>query len=147
MLPLAWVGSVIEEIGDGLFGADERDDLHVGPDAAQIVQGQHVERVGHGDIEFLGQAGHGDHLVAERHVLGDQVDHVLGNVHLAQRQRRRVEAAGHADHHVLLGHELAFQEQFQQAAALFLLRIEDFAELLLRQQPVGDERVGDAFAK
>ncbi len=138
---------VVEEIGDRFLGADQRDDLYVRPNTAQVVQCEHVQRVGHGHEQPPSQAGDGDHLVGLAKIFRDEVDDILGNAHLGERDRVRAETAAHADHHVLFGDQLLFQQQLQQPAALFLLNVEDFVELLFGKQPIRQQCVGDSFSE
>jgi hypothetical protein len=80
-------------------------------------------------------------------VLWDEIDDVLWNAHLGECDRVRAEAAAHADHHVLLGDQLLFEEQLQQSAALFLLDVKDFIKLLSGKQPIRQQCVGDSFSE
>ena len=80
-------------------------------------------------------------------ILRDEVDHFLGNAHLGERDGVRAETAAHADHHVLLGDELLFEQQLQQPSALFLLEIKGFIELLFGKQPIRQQCVGDSFSE
>ena len=122
---------VVEKIHDRPFGADQRDNLQVGPDPAQIVQCQDVERVSHRHEEALAEASDGNHLIRLSEILGNEVDNILRHMHFGQRDRRDAETPAHADHHVLLGYELLVEQQLKETAALLLLKLDDLTELLL----------------
>jgi hypothetical protein len=68
-------------------------------------------------------------------------------MHLGQRDGGRAETAAHADHHILLGDELPFEEQLEETAPLFFLQIKHFGELLLREQPIGQQYIRNSFAE
>ena len=61
--------------------------------------------------------------------------------------RRRVQDAAHGDGHVLFADVGLLEDQLEQAGAFLLLLLQQFLDLLGRQQAVFDQGVGDAFAK
>ena len=135
-----------ERLVDAALGGDHRDDLELRA-RAQVVERQHVHRVGHRHEELVAELRDGHELVGLGHVLGHEVHHRLGHAHLGQVDRRLVQAAAHGDHHVLLGDELVVRQQLEQPAALFLLQFLGFLELAGQQQAVFDQDVRDAFAE
>ena len=72
---------------------------------------------------------------------------LLGNAQLGKIDRRRVQAAAHGDHHVLLGDIMLVGQELQQPATLLLLQLHRLRELRGQQQTVLDEDIRDAFAE
>jgi len=70
--------------------ANERSDLEPS-DALDIVDGQHVERVGHGQEQLVFQAGDGDDLVIMGHLAGQQFRHLQRDAQPAEANGRGVE--------------------------------------------------------
>ena len=61
-----------DAVQDRLLGGDERADFQFGQ-ALDIVHRQHVERIGHRQIEPVAQPGNGKDLVIGGNVAGDQL--------------------------------------------------------------------------
>ena len=135
-----------ERLENRALGGDHRDDLELGA-LPQIVEREHVQRIGHRDEELVPQAADGRELVGPGHVLGHQVEHLLGHADAREIDRRRIQAAAHRDHHVLLGDVVAVGQNLQQAAALLLLDFRRLVELAGKEEPILDEDIRDAFAK
>ena len=65
---------VVELVEDGFFRGDQGRDLQPG-DAPDVVNGQHVQRVGHRQEQLVLQPRHGDDLVVVSHFARHQVRH------------------------------------------------------------------------
>ena len=111
----------------------------------EIVYGEHVRRIGHRDEKFSVQACNRDELVCLRHVARHERHHVIRHTQLRQIDRWRVEAAAHAEGHVLFGDKLPVGQNFQQTTAFRFLNADGFLELIRQQKPVFDQDIGDAF--
>ncbi len=136
----------VELVQDGLFGGDERDDFQVGQ-ALDVVEGEDVERVGHGEEQFVVQARDGDDLVVVGGVAGEEIDDFGQDVDAGDVDGRDVKHAAHGDGEVLFADVGFFDDEFDQARAALLLLLEQFLHLDSAQQAVLDEGVGDAFSE
>ena len=135
-----------ERFRDAALGRDHRHDFHLRA-LPQVVECEHVQRVGHRDEKLVSESADRRELVSARHVLRHEVEDFLGNANLGKIDRRRVEAAAHADDHVLLGDELFVRQKLEQTAALLFLDFERLVELVRKQQAVLDQNIRDAFAE
>ena len=90
----------VQLVDDGLFRGDQRRDFQLG-DALDIVHGQDVERVGHGQEQLVVQPGDGQDFVIVRHVARHQVRHFRRNADAGEIDRRGVQDAAHADDQVV----------------------------------------------
>ena len=120
---------VVELVEDGLFGGDQRRDLQLG-DAPDVVDGQHVQRVGHRQEQLVLQAGDGDDLVVVGHFARQQVGDFERDAEAGEVDGRRVQHAAHRNGHVLLADVGLFEDELEQAGAFLLLLLEQFLDLL-----------------
>lgn len=137
---------IVELVDDRLLGGDHRNDLKP-RQALDVIQRQHVQRVGHGQKQLVVQPGDRDHFVRFGRVFLHQVGHFHRDGNALQIHRRHVEHAPHGDNHVHVLHELLLGKQLQQAGAFLLLQFEQLFHLLGRKKTVLDQGVGDAFSK
>ena len=138
---------VVQLVDDRLFGGDHRRDFQLG-DALDVVNGQHVQRVGHRQEQFVFQPRDRHDLVVVRALrAATKFGHFDGDADAGEVDGRRVQHAAHGNGHVLLADVGLFEDEFEQARAVFLLLFQQFLHLLGRQQAVLDQGVGDAFSK
>jgi hypothetical protein len=133
-------------VEDGFFGGDERGDFELG-DAADVVNGQDVQGVGHGDEEFVVEARDGEDFVVLDDFVGEEVGDVGGDGKAEEVDGRHVEDAAHRDGEVLFADVGFFDDEFDEARAFLLLLFEEFLDLLGGEEAVFDEGVGDAFSE
>src|SRR5438477_781220 len=93
------------------LGRDHRNDLELHP-PFQVVDREHVGRVGHGHKQFSVQARDRHQPVRFRHFARHQRHHIFWNAQPREIDRRRVQATAHAKDHVLLGYELPVGQNF-----------------------------------
>src|SRR6478672_5821898 len=94
-----------EGIDHALFRRDHRH--YVQLDAAlYVIDRQHIGRVHHRDKKLSVQARYRHQLVRLRHLARNQSHDVLGNPDPRQVHRRDIQAAPHAEGHVLIGNKL-----------------------------------------
>ena len=137
---------VVELVEDRLFRGDQRRHFEPG-DAPDIVDGQHIQRIGHRQEQLVLQPRDGNDLVVVSHFARHQVRHFEGDAEAGQIDGRRVQDAAHGNRHVRFGHVGLFEDQLEQAGAVLLLLLEQFLDLFDGQQAVFHQRVGDALAK
>ena len=137
---------IVELVENGLLRGDHRHDFQLGA-ALDVVEGQHVERVGHREEQLVVQARDRQHFVIGGHFTRHQTGHLLRDTDAAEVDRRDVEDAAHRDDHVQFADVGFFEDQLEQAGAFLFLQFEQFLDLLDGEQPVFDQSVGDAFSK
>ena len=92
---------MVQLVQDGFFRCDQRGDFQPG-DAPHVVNGQHVERIGHRQKQSVLQPRHRDDFIGVRQFARHQVGHFQRNSDPGQIDRRRVEDSPHGHRHVLV---------------------------------------------
>ena len=133
-------------VRDRALGGDHGDDVHLGQ-APDFIEGEDIERIGHGQEETVLQAGHGADLVIARDIAREQVRDLGTDAGAGQVDRRDVKHPAHRDGEIHLGDEIFFHHQLEEPGALFFLLFEQVGHRLGRDQPVFHEGIGDAFTK
>ena len=111
---------MVQLIEDALFRGDQR--RHLQPrDAPHVVDGQHIERIGHREEQLVLQARDGDHFMVVRHLARHQLRYFEGNGQAGEIDRRRVEHAPHRNRHVLVADVGLFEDQLKQPRTFLLL--------------------------
>ena len=124
-------------IGHGALRRDHRDNFELCA-SLQIVDREHVRRVGHRHKKFSVQTRDRHELVRLGHVARNQRHDLFRDAHLGQVDRWRVQATPHAEGHVLLGDELFVRQDLEQTAAFAFLEGDCFLELIGQEQAVVD---------
>src|SRR6266498_17960 len=137
---------VVQLVEDGFLGSDHGRDVHFA-DAPDVVDGQHVERVGHGQEKFVFQAGDGNDFVIVADFAREQIGDLGRDAATTEVDRRDVEDAAHGNGHVGLGHEPLVDDHLEEAGAFLFLLFEQFFDLLGEEQAILHQRIGDAFSK
>ena len=138
--------NVVELVDDRFFGRDQR--CHFQPrDALDVINGQHVERVGHGQEQLVIQAGNRNDLVVMRQFARQQIGHVQRDADAGEVDRGGVEDPAHGNRHVLLADVGLFEDQFKETGALLFLLFEQFFDLPGGEQTIFHQGVGDPFSK
>ena len=135
-----------ERVRHRAFGRDHRNDLELNT-PLQVVDREHVGRVGHRHKKFSIQARDRHQLVRLRHIARHQRHHLFRHAQPREVHRRRVQTTAHAEDHVLVGHELPFGQNFQQPAAFGFLNADSFLELIRKKETLLDQHVRDPFAE
>ena len=133
-----------QRISHAFFRRDHRHDIELNP-PFHVIDRQNVGRVGHGDEKLPVQPRNRHDLVGLGHLARNQSHDLFGDAQSGQIHRRNVEAAPHAESHVLVGDELFVRQNLQEASAFFFLDCDSFLELIRQQKPVFDQDIGDAF--
>jgi|SRR5678815_3329556 hypothetical protein len=82
-----------------------------------------------------------------RHLARDKTQYLIWHAHLRQINRRRIQAAAHAEGHVLIAYELLVGQDLKQPTALRLLDIDRFIELIRQKESVLDQDIRNAFSE
>ena len=136
----------VELIHDRLFRGDQGRDFQT-RGALDVVNGENVQRVGHGQEKLVFQARDGDHFVIVGHVAGDKVADFRRDSEAREVDGGRVQDTAHGDGHVRLTDVSFFEQEFEEACAFLFLLLEQLFNLFLAEQAVLDEGVGNAFSK
>lgn len=137
---------IVELLDDGAFRGDHRNDLKVG-DAPYIIDGKHVQGVGHGQKQLVIQTRNGNDLVIVGQVPGQKFSHFRRYANAGEVDRRSVKDTSHGNGHVRVRNIGFLDDQFQEAGAFFFLLFQQFINLLGAQQTVFHQGVSDAFSE
>ena len=74
-------------------------------------------------------------------VARDKTQYLIRHAYLRQINRRRIQAAAHAEGHVLVADELLVGQNLKQPTALRLLDIDRFIELIRQEETVLDNHI------
>ena len=124
---------------------DDRDDLAVG-DHLEVVEREHVGRVGDRDAQHAVLLLDRDRAVAARDLLGDALGDDLVDRRRVEVHERHAEPLGEDLGRVDRGDELELDQDLAEPAAGAALDVERLGELLVGDHPVLDEQVADAAA-
>jgi hypothetical protein len=126
----------VDRLLDRAAWADAEVDLQPGG-AAEVVDGDHVERVGGGDDEATSVALGGDHPVLPRDLLGNELDHVqveAGELLAGDRLLAELRAEVFEQH--LLVDEVHLDEDLPEALPGLALALERRGHLLVGEDAV-----------
>ena len=82
-----------------------------------------------------------------RHIARDKAQYLIWHAHLRQINRRRIQAAAHAEGHILVADELLVGQNLKQPTALRLLDINRLIELIRQKETVLDQDIRNAFSE
>ena len=136
----------IELVRNGFFGGDQRGDLQPG-DPPHVVDGQDIERVSHRQKQPAIQLGNREDPVALHHLAGDQLQQLREHGGAGDVDRGDVQHTPHADREILFAHIGFFDDELDQAGALFFLLLQQFRHLPRIQQPILDQGVDNPLPK
>jgi hypothetical protein len=101
---------------------------------AHVVHGEHVRRIRHGDRQGRPRAVDGQHEVLLRDLRGDEVDHRLVDLEVAQVDRRNAVLLGEELRDLVFLDESQLDEVVSELPPVLLLCLERFLQAVL-----GDE--------